>query len=266
MRYDWRESVPFDVGTREYYLEIDRRFLEATRSFLPWKTKPFDQLLPYSQLPKLDVLEVGVGQGTHAQLIATHARSFTGIDLTEAARGSTAKRFETFGVPGCIRQMDAEEMEFDDNNFDFIWSWGVIHHSADTRRVLTEMNRVLRKDGTATVMVYHRNWWNYLVVSGALKGLVQGQLKDLGNLHRIAQAATDGAIARYYRPVEWREAVDGLFEVERIRICGLKSDVIPLPPGKLKAKVERITPNICTRAMTNGMRMGSFLVAEMRKI
>jgi ubiquinone/menaquinone biosynthesis C-methylase UbiE len=162
--------------------------------------------------------------------------------------------------------MDAEDMEFADASFDFIWSWGVIHHSADTRRVLAEMNRVLRPSGRATVMVYHRNWWNFFVVHGGLKGLVQGQLKLLGNLHKIAQGATDGAIARYYRPYEWRDVARDFFEVERIRICGLKNDVIPLPPGKIKDLAEKITPSILTRTMTNTMRMGSFLVAEMRKV
>ena len=266
MRYDWRKTVPFEPGTREYYLEIDRRFLASAREYMVWKSKPFDQLIPYSELPRLDVLEIGVGQGTHAQLIAAHAKSFTGIDLTEAAQQSTTKRLEIFGLPGRILQMDAEAMDFPDASFDFIWSWGVIHHSADTRRVLTEMNRVLRPGGRATVMVYHRNWWNFFVVAGGLKGLVQGQLKQMGNLHKIAQGATDGAIARYYRPYEWREVTRNLFEVERIRICGLKNDVIPLPPGRIKELAEKTTPSILTRTMTNTMRMGSFLVAEMRKV
>jgi ubiquinone/menaquinone biosynthesis C-methylase UbiE len=263
MRYDWRESVPFEVGTREYYREIDRRFLASARQFLPWRSKPFDQLIPYSELSRLDVLEIGVGQGTHAQLIAAHAKSFTGIDLSGAAQKATSKRLETLGMPGRILQMDAEALDFPDSTFDFIWSWGVIHHSADTRRLLTEMSRVLRPSGRATVMVYHRNWWNFFVVAGAFKGLIQGQLKELGSLHRIAQGATDGAIARYYRPAEWREITHGLFKIERVRICGLKNDVIPLPPGRIKAFAERATPSILTRMLTNTMRMGSFLVVQM---
>jgi ubiquinone/menaquinone biosynthesis C-methylase UbiE len=265
MRYDWREGIVFAPGTREYYREIDRRFFASARQYLPWKANPFDQLVPYADLSHLDVLEIGVGQGTHAQLISPRAKSFTGIDLTEAAQQATSRRLEIFGIPGRILQMDAEAMSFPDASFDFIWSWGVIHHSADTRRVLTEMSRVLRPGGRATVMVYHRNWWNFFVVAGALKGLAQGQLKQLGDLHSIAQGATDGAIARYYKPAEWREITRGLFDIERLRILGLKNDVIPLPPGKLKSIAERATPSILTRMLTNTMRMGSFLVAQMRK-
>jgi ubiquinone/menaquinone biosynthesis C-methylase UbiE len=266
MRYDWREKIPFEYGTREYFQEIDRRFLESAEAYLPSQSKPFDQLIPYSNLRGMDVLEIGVGQGTHAQLIAGASRNFTGIDLTDVAEETTAKRLATFGLPGTVVQMDAEAMTFADATFDFIWSWGVIHHSADTRRVLREMGRVLRPGGRAIVMVYHRTWWNYYVVYGFLKGILLGQLRKDNNLHHVAQKATDGAIARFYRPNEWREVCRGIFEVKQIRICGLKNDVIPLPPGKLKYGVEKWTPNAITRFLTNTCRMGSFLIADIRRI
>jgi ubiquinone/menaquinone biosynthesis C-methylase UbiE len=266
MRYDWRQTVGHEGYTREYFVEIDRRFIASSKPFLPWRAKPFDQLIPYADLPGMDVLEIGVGQGTHAQLMAPHCRSFTGIDLTQAASQATAKRFELFGIAGKIMQMDAESMNFAAASFDYIWSWGVIHHSANTQQVLREMRRVLRPGGRALVMVYHRNWWNFYVIAGLLKGVVQGQMRDFGGLHGISQAATDGALARYYRISEWRDISRGLFAISHIRICGLKNDVIPLPSGRLKSWVERATPNMITRFLTNTLRMGSFLVADMRRL
>ena len=35
--------------------------------------------------------------------------------------------------------IDAEKMPFDDDSFDFIWSWGVIHHSNDTNKIVKEI-------------------------------------------------------------------------------------------------------------------------------
>src|SRR5262249_48474936 len=128
MRYDWRDPIGAEEGTGAYYDEIDRRFLGAVRQFLPWTRFPFDALIPYDDLAKLDVLEIGIGQGTVAQLLAQRARSFAGIDLTEAACKATRKRFDLAGLGGDIRQMDAEAMTFGDGSFDFVWSWGVIHH------------------------------------------------------------------------------------------------------------------------------------------
>ena len=144
MRYDWRYPVKAEKFSREFYEEIDRRFFgDAER--LPARKRPFDQIIPFDILPNLDVLEIGVGNGSHAQLLAPHCGNYTGIDITEYAATSTSKRFEIFGLKGAIRRMDAEAMEFPDRFFDFIWTWGVIHHSANTAQVLSEMHRVLHR-------------------------------------------------------------------------------------------------------------------------
>src|SRR5665213_1220725 len=196
MRYDWREKIAAAPGTTDYYRAIDARFLSAVRKFMPWKNLPFEQLIPFSGLRAKDVLEIGTGQGTHAQLIAPHCRSFTGIDITQASSRQAADRLAHFGIAGRVLEMDAEKMAFPDASFDFIWSWGAIHHSADTSRILAEMNRVLRPGGEAVVMVYHRSWWHFYV-GGLLRGIFRNRLRG-ANLHTITQGATDGAIARYY--------------------------------------------------------------------
>jgi ubiquinone/menaquinone biosynthesis C-methylase UbiE len=264
MRYDWREALP-TPGSEEYFLEIDRRFLASASTYMPWEDIPFDQLIPFKKLREKDVLEIGVGQGTHAQLIAPRCRSFTGIDLTRYSVEMTSKRLKLFQLPGKILEMDAERMDFSDNTFDFIWSWGVIHHSADTSQVLQEMHRVLRPGGKCVVMVYHRSWWNYWVVCGLLKGVFQGSLRKQGSVHRVNQAATDGAIARLYRPVEWQAATEGLFNIDSIQVYGQKADVVPLPHGNLKSLMEAVVPDAAARFLTNRLRMGSFLVANMHK-
>jgi SAM-dependent methyltransferase len=264
MRYDWREALTSPVGTRDYFEELDSRFLTSVYKYMPWEDVPFEALIPFTELAEKDVLEIGTGLGTHAQLLSPYCRSFTGIDLTETASALTAQRLQLFGLPGRALQMDAEDMQFAPGSFDYIWSWGVIHHSADTRRVLAEMKRVLRPGGKATVMVYHRTWWAYYF-SPLLRGVICGQLKTCGNLHTVAQAVTDGAIARYYTPHELRELSRGLFDIESIRIFGLKAEILPFPAGTLKRLLDRLIPDTFGRLFTNRLRWGSFLVANMRR-
>jgi SAM-dependent methyltransferase len=184
MRYDWREKIEAPAGSLDYLAEIDSRFLESARHYLPRWRIPFDSLIPYESLGSADVLEIGVGHGTHAGLLAPRCRSFTGIDLTETAAAMTARRFKLGRLPGTILQMDAKHMTFPDESFDFIWSWGVIHHSADTRAILGEMRRVLRPGGRCTVMVYYRSWWHYHAL-----GLLRG------NRHSVAQRVAGWALA-----------------------------------------------------------------------
>lgn len=265
MRYDWRETIPFKEFSKEFYLEIDRRFFGSVRLFAPWKRVPFDFLIDFDALKSKDVLEIGVGNGSQAQLLAAHSKSFTGIDLTDFATRSTSERMRCFQLNAQILRMDAEQMEFDDKSFDFIWTWGVIHHSSNTRRILEEMHRVLKPEGEAIVMVYHRGLWNYYFV-GALLSVAEGAIFKGRPLHETMQKFADGALARCYSISEWRHLVADLFVVRGIQVLGQKTDLVPLPGGSFKSAILQSIPNSLSRFMTNRCGMGSFLVAKMTKL
>jgi ubiquinone/menaquinone biosynthesis C-methylase UbiE len=143
MRYDFSDALASQEFSPEFYNEIDRRFFESAWHYAPWKQIPFDSLIDFPALRNKAVLEIGCGNGSHAQLLATHAGAYTGIDLTDYAVRSTTTRLSLRGIGGTVLQMDAEKMKFPDNSFDFIWSWGVIHHSANTAAIISEMRRVL---------------------------------------------------------------------------------------------------------------------------
>ena len=86
------------------------------------------------------------------------------------------------------------------------------------------------------------------------------------SLHRVAQSATDGAIARYYTRREWREITDGLFNVKSVQIYGLKGEIVPLPHGRLKQILVDMVPDGVARFLVCRLRGGSFLVAHMKRI
>jgi hypothetical protein len=113
-------------------------------------------------------------------------------------------------------------------------------------------------------MVYYKSWWHFYV-GGFLRGVFQRQFNKQGNLHQVVQSATDGAIARIYTQREWQEITNGLFEIDAVKIYGLKGDVVPLPHGRLKQFLEDIVPDGVARLLTNRLRGGAFLVAHMRK-
>jgi ubiquinone/menaquinone biosynthesis C-methylase UbiE len=263
MRYDWQEGIEESPGEARYFDEIDRRFFASVWHYMPWLETPFDNLIYFEKLPEKDVLEIGVGYGSHAELIAPHCLSFEGIDLTEAATVMTNQRMRLRGINASIQQMDAENMSFNDQSFDWIWSWGVIHHSADTDKIIQEMARVLRPGGGATVMVYHRSPWKYYFMDGFIKGILFGEYFKLGSLHAVSQAQTDGAIARYYTKREFLDLASTRFDIKSFRVTGHKSDVIPLPVGRLKQWVSRVLPDLMTRFFTDRLRFGSFLIVEL---
>ena len=268
MRYDFGARLDAAEFSREFYEEIDHRFFSDVRQYMPWRQVPFDALIDFAALGGQDVLEIGVGNGSHAQLLAGHARSYHGIDLTNYAVRSTTARLRHCDLTGptvSIKQMDAEQMEFAAESFDFIWTWGVIHHSANTRQVLSEMQRVLRPGGRAVTMVYHRNFWNYYIYAGLFGGLLKGHLWQTGSLHQTRQHETDGALARFYSIPEWQALAAEFFTVERVAIYGSKPELVPLPRGRVKDGVLRLIPDSLGRFMTNRCRLGTFLVSILRK-
>jgi len=121
-----------------------------------------------------EVLEIGCGIGTDAIEFARHGARVTAVDLGADQVMLTKLNFELHGLTYAdIREANAEHLPFPDETFDFVYSFGVIHHTPDTQRAVAEIFRVLKQDGTAVVMVYARGWKHYLkrcFVHGLLLG------------------------------------------------------------------------------------------------
>ena len=119
------------------------------------------------------VLEIGVGLGADHQGFAEVDAHLTGIDLTPHAVEMTRQRFDKMGLKSDLRVGDAEDLEFPDQTFDIVYSWGVIHHSPNTEEAVDEIFRVLKNRGIAKIMVYHKYslvgfmlWLGYALFAG----------------------------------------------------------------------------------------------------
>ena len=265
MRYDFTQDISYPEHSHEFYHEIDRRFFESVYQFMPWKNIPFDNLVDFNNLEGKHVLEIGVGNGSHAQLLSAATDFYTGIDLTHYAVNSTRKRLEINGLKGRIIRMDAEKLAFDDNSFDFVWSWGVIHHSSDTRQILREIHRVLKPGGEVMTMVYHRSIWIRYVRCGLYYGIIKRGFTRGKTIDTLLQKTTDGAIARYYTIHEWNRMLTPFFVNMKHHVYGSKSLLIPLSYGPLKEKMMRILPNTIGRWITNRPLFGFLLVSKFQK-
>lgn len=104
------------------------------------------------------VLEIGVGAGTDFENWVKHGAEATGIDLTEAAIEITKKRMAEKNIPASKYNLlvaDAENLPFKNNEFDIVYSWGVLHHTPDTEKAFKEALRVLKPGGKLKAMIYH---------------------------------------------------------------------------------------------------------------
>jgi ubiquinone/menaquinone biosynthesis C-methylase UbiE len=145
----WDATAP--EGTREYYDQIEARRYEL---------EPFiHRYAAFEQAAGLEVLEIGVGVGSdHVQFARAGAR-LHGIDLTERGVDLVRRRLALEDLASDLQVADAESLPFPDDSFDVVYSWGVLHHTPDTARALSEAVRVLRPGGRLCVMVYARHAW-----------------------------------------------------------------------------------------------------------
>lgn len=102
------------------------------------------------------VLEIGIGLGADHQKFAENGATLFGVDLTQRAIEHVTRRFEIFDLSSSLSVGDAENLEFESEMFDLVYSWGVIHHTPDTTRAIEEIFRVLKPGGRAKIMIYHK--------------------------------------------------------------------------------------------------------------
>jgi len=141
----------------DLYLQNQRRdgYIEHARR--RYELEPIiEEFAEFASAKDQKVLEIGVGLGADHQRFAEAGARLTGIDLTERAVAHTRRRLELFGYDSVLSIGDAENLEFPSDAFDCVYSWGVLHHSPNTPQAISEVHRVLRPEGVAKVMIYHK--------------------------------------------------------------------------------------------------------------
>jgi ubiquinone/menaquinone biosynthesis C-methylase UbiE len=260
MVYEWSQR-PDDVTDAAYLDEVERRFLTESWFAQPEGAPPYSGLIPFGELAGKDVLEIGSGSGVHARLLAEAGARLTAVDLTPTAIAMTRRRLELHGLEATVLETDAEELPLPDASFDFVWSWGVIHHSGRTDRVIAEIARVLRPGGRVALMVYHRNsitfWLNYVFVRGVLQGGLRHERPD-----ELANRWSDGVIARHYTPQSLTAAFAQQFEQVETRVMGQIGEAVPLP-ARARKHVAPLVPLGARRALLR--RYGWFLFLTARR-
>jgi SAM-dependent methyltransferase len=94
-------------------------------------------------------LEFGCGNGAHALELCRYAKHVSGIDISDVAVEIGTKHAREGGISNVeFRAMDAENLEFPDNNFDMICGVGILHH-LDLDRAYAELARTLVPEGSA---------------------------------------------------------------------------------------------------------------------
>lgn len=179
-----------EVGTEAFFREVERERY-ALEPHIP-------EIVRFADWRGRDVLEAGCGIGTDAAQFARAGATYTGIDFSRTALDLARRRFEIDDLAGTFLQESVTDLPFSDGSFDLVYSNGVIHHILGTEQAVREFRRVLRPGGTALVMVYHRDSFNYrftiLVLRRSLVAVLAlpGAVRAVSALTREAPDVLDG--------------------------------------------------------------------------
>ena len=147
--------------SKEYFEEIEKK-----KFYVESHIEDFSEFKKYKDKK---VLEIGCGIGTCGVKFAREGADYTGIELSNESLEITKKRFDVYSLEGKFHLLNAEDMGiFEDNTFDLVYSFGVIHHAENPEKIIDEVYRVLKKGGEFKLMMYASNSWKKIFIDEKL--------------------------------------------------------------------------------------------------
>lgn len=257
----WNEA---SCGENLYLSGSDRDAYE-TQARKRYELEPY--ILEFAQFDAAKdqcILEIGVGLGADHQRFAQAGAILYGIDLTERAVEHTKRRLATFGLKSKLAVGDAEQLEFPDEHFDRVYSWGVLHHSPDTPKAAAEVWRVLKRGGRANVMIYHK--WSLIGFMLWTRYALLG-LRPWLSLSDIYARYLESPGTKAYSVAQARQVFSSFAEIE-IRTVLTHGDLLESQAGQrhqgvLLSLARKIWPRALLKRFFPGL--GLFMLIEARK-
>lgn len=215
---------------------------ETVRTKTPWghpNGVMYSAWIDYPAYTGKKVLEIGYGIGKIVNEFSKVGAEVHGVDLSRFHHAVSGELFKD--KPVDLRLASAEDLPYEDNSFDFVVSWGVIHHASDDQKCYDEVHRVLKPGGQCFLMLYRKGGVKYYYQKLVKKGLFHGGLFKAGfDIERFINTVTDaytddspGApISRHYTSRD----LDHLFRnfSERdYKITGTVGELSDIPFGRL---------------------------------
>ncbi len=222
---DWKSKKRIPK-TKEDFLKVEKLFLNGN----PYLRDNFN----FSLLSGKSVLEIGCGSGAASCIFSKGGANVTSVDLTEQALKLTKLNSELQGTKIKIKRMDAEKLDFPNESFDYIFSWGVLHHSKNTLNAFKEVSRVLKTGGEGLIMVYNKNSLRYYI-NGLYWLLIKGKIFQGYNLKRVQDFYTDGYYHRHFTPKELKKELERLgLKCSSVFTTHMGTKMIPFIPNWLR--------------------------------
>src|SRR5262245_44456789 len=134
------------------------------------------------------VLEVGCGIGVDARWLVENGIDYRGVDYSFRSLELCRRMLDAANLQCGWVNGDATSLPFADEEFDLVFSIGVLHHVPGMETACRELTRVAKPGGMVRVMLYNRHSYHYVLVNYIVRFLIwlMLHLPDLSALAAFA--------------------------------------------------------------------------------
>lgn len=248
-----------EPGTKEFFENV---ISKRSTYEIPWL---FD-LVPFTSFRNRKVLEVGCGAGYDAYEFCRNGAEYTGIDIAPENIERTKKHLSFYGYFPTILEGDAENLQFENDEFDVVFSNGVLHHTPDIEKSFKEAYRVLKKNGKFWVILYHKNsifyWVDVLLIDHLLLfGFLKRNLKERLSMIEYTTSKERPLVNVYSRRHLKKLLEKSGFTIKSIWVRKLVKEDLPALP--LVGRLWRFIPQQWLDFV--GKRFGWYIIAKTTK-
>jgi ubiquinone/menaquinone biosynthesis C-methylase UbiE len=190
-----------EVYYNRYATEYQQAHYSNTNRYSPLQFRQtyIEEMIDNANLPSgARVLDVGCGPGELALNLLRKGYNVSAVDISQTMVDTAAQIIMENGFPEWneVNVGDIENLEFDDRSFDVVVASGVLEYQRDDEKSLSEMKRVLKKDGYLILNVTNKNcpnrimgfpydWSKQWGPSAALLGFIKSRLLGRGPINPL---------------------------------------------------------------------------------
>lgn len=217
-------------------MSFTQKSYEEKRSFRYCLQDYMKSVFKFEDFAGKIVLDLGCGLGIDSAEFARNDAQVISLDFARTAIELTSALLKEAGLPVRVVQEDATALPFEENFFDCVYCYGVLHHIPDVEKALSEIKRVLKPGGQVMAMLYHKDSLLYGYSIIYLRGIKQGLLGKLSPdeiLSKYSEHRQDCPYTKAYTIPEAKDLFRPFFNHIQIEV---HYNVIDLPDQR-KVKV-----------------------------
>jgi len=156
------------------------------------------------EIPSGKILDIGTGRGHFIEFLQKTLKNHElsiGIDINRRDLEVARKRY---GKIAEFLEMNAENLEFEDNTFDIVSIASSLHHLERPERILQEMFRVLKNNG-------------YLIIQEMYSDLEQTKAQITAFLIHHFTAKIDTLLGEFHRTTYTKKEIKNLLKCIRLQ-------------------------------------------------